>query len=524
MKINRYIKISTAVILALCILMSALPVSGASSSYSSLKKNSDYHYGIDVSKWNGDLDWAKLKEQGVEFAFIRIGTYSNSGGKLDEKFKQNVKSCVENGIEFGVYVYTHVYKHAKAKACARWVAKKLKSMGNYCKDKDTIQVAYDIEDSTFKTAVSNKKITKTYLQNSIIKFTNVIKNKGYVPVVYSYESFFNDYLNITALQNKNIKIWYARWPNKSKLDVTIPYVMSNNTSPEIWQYASSYYINGVLLDTDVCYDDFYDYDNEDSKLTVSGLKDSYAYNSNGVKPKIEVYNGKTLLTEDTDYTLKYFSNKSSGIGRIKIIRYNKSGNYVETKTVKFIIRPKKVSNLSATASATSVNLSWNKLSGAKNYKVFMYDEDSESYILMAKTTDTSYKIGGLSSGKKYTFAIKAGKEIEGKVYYSNYNEISKYTKFKKMTINSLLSEEEGNITVKWEPVDRDNDGYEVQYSTNSSFKKSKTKTKLTTNNAKKIIRNLTSGKKYYVRVRSYLEKGSKTVYSVYSDALSIEVK
>ncbi|MCH5304614.1 MAG: hypothetical protein J1E41_07100, partial [Ruminococcus sp.] len=95
---------------------------------SSIKKNYDFHYGIDVSKWNSSLNMNKIKKADVEFAFVRVGWYDNSGGHLDVRFKENIKKCAENGIEFGVYVYSYVYKAKDTEKCAKWVHKQLKAM------------------------------------------------------------------------------------------------------------------------------------------------------------------------------------------------------------------------------------------------------------------------------------------------------------------------------------------------------------------------------------------------------------
>ncbi|MGN0489109.1 MAG: GH25 family lysozyme [Ruminococcus sp.] len=415
-----------AIILIFAAIISAFPASAAVS-YESIKKNPGFHYGIDVSKWNGDLDWDALKKKGIEFAYIRVGMYDNKGGHLDEKFQKNVKGCVENGIEFGVYVYSNVYKHNKVKSCAKWVSKQIEKLGNYTKDKNTIQVAYDIEDSSLANAVINKKISKSYLQKSVIKFSNAIKNKGYIPVVYSYESFFTNYLNLSDLQNRGYRIWFARWPNVNSLDTTKKYIMPNNTNPDVWQYSSSFYINGVNLDTNVCYDDFYDYTKENSKVTVTGLKDIYSYSSKGVEPEISVYYKNTLLTKNVDYKLKYFSNKSPGIGRIKIIRY-KNGEYQDTKTVKFTIKATKVKKLTAVAKNTSIKLSWNQHIGASYYKIYEYCDETNRYEYIYTTDETNITFIELNRNTEYSYKVSAVTKINSNIYEGKKAKVTAKTK------------------------------------------------------------------------------------------------
>ncbi len=415
-----------AIILIFATIVSTFPASAATS-YESIKKNPDFHYGIDVSKWNGDLDWDALKEKGIEFAYIRVGSYDNKGGHLDEKFKNNVKKCVESGIEFGVYVYSYVYKHSKVKSCANWVNKQLEKLGNYTKDKETIQVAYDIEDSSFVKAINKKKISKNYLHKSVLKFTNTIKNKGYIPVVYSYESFFTDYLKLTDLQRKGNRIWYARWPSIKRLDTTKKYLLPNNTYPDVWQYSSSFYINGVNLDTNVCYEDFYNYSKENSKVTVSGLDPLYSYSSKGVEPNISVYYKGDLLEKNVDYKLKYFSNKAPGTGRIKILRY-KNGEYQDTKTVKFTIKATKVKNLKATPNKTSIKLSWSEHVGVSSYKIYEYCEETNRYEYIYTTDDTDITFIELNRNTKYSYKVSAVTKIKGKSYEGTKAVISARTK------------------------------------------------------------------------------------------------
>ena len=70
--------------------------------------------GIDVSYWQGTIDWAKVKKAGVDFAIIRCGFGSNAKDNDDTKFAANVRGCVKNGIPYGVYLYSHANTVSKA--------------------------------------------------------------------------------------------------------------------------------------------------------------------------------------------------------------------------------------------------------------------------------------------------------------------------------------------------------------------------------------------------------------------------
>ncbi len=517
---KKLLRILTALSLTAVFLMSVFAVNAVT--FQSIPKNYAFHYGVDVSKWNGNLKWNKLRDSGVDFAFIRVGYYDNDGGHIDTKFKTNVKNCVENGIEFGVYVYSYVYKISEAKKCAKWVHKQIKSMGNYTKNKGIIPVAYDIEDSYQANALIRGKISKSYLQDSVQKFCDKTKGYGYIPVVYSYENFFKDYLYLDKFQKNNVRIWYARWPSAKELDITVKRKMFNKTNPDIWQFASTYTIDNVVLDTNVAYDDFYDYSKENSTLTINGLNNIYSYKKKGVQPAFTVYEGETKLKKGTDYKAFYFNNKSSGRARIKIVRF-KNSKYIETKTFFFTILPPKVSGVKVTPSTDEINIKWNKVSGASYYQIFEYDTTDGEYNEIDTSYTNSYENFFLTEGTKYQLRVRAVLEIGDQIYYGEPTDFTAYTKYKKVSLISADSYKKGKVNLTWNSKTSDCLGYEVQYSTDSSFKSYK---KLTVNSAEteELSINLKSKKTYYFRIRSYNNIDDKKVYSLYSRTLSTKIK
>lgn len=490
-------------------------------SYKSISKTPKYRYGVDVSQWNGDLDWSVLRKSGVEFAYIRIGYYHSNGGTVDYRFEQNVKNCVENGIDFGVYVYSYVYKHSETVQCAKWVHSVLASMGNYTKDKDTIQVAYDIEDEVQKNAVERGAVSRSYMHNGVQKFCDKVESYGYIPVVYSFQSFFNDYVYLDKFQSKGIRIWYAVWPYLP--NVKQKCIMFNDTYADVWQYSSTTTINGGVFDANVCYTDFYDYSKEDSKLKLEGIKTSYPYKKDGVKPSFKLYSGKTLLKKGTDYKLFYFNNKATGRARMKIVRY-KNGKFFETKTVIFYIQPVAVKNLKATPGRTSVALKWEGLKGASSYQVFEYDSYDKTYNLIDTVKTTSYTDYFLDEANEYKFKVRAVAKIEGKTVYGSYSQISASTRYKKVDLKSVKSKKKSEAIVNWTAKTSDTKGYWVEYSTDKSFK-NKLKEKIKgMDNSSLTLKKLKSGSKYFVRVRSYNFVNKKPFYSLYSDVKTIKVK
>lgn len=516
---KKHLRIIAPLLIIFSLLLSSFTCNAKS--FKSFSKSPKYRYGVDVSEWNGDLNWNTLRKNGVEFAYIRIGYYHSGGGTVDNKFEQNIKRCVESGIDFGIYVYSYVYKHSETVACAKWVHKVLSSMGNYAKDKDTIQIAYDIEDEVQKNAVEKGRVSKAYMHNGVQKFCNTVKSYGYIPVVYSFQSFFGDYLYLDKFQSKGVKIWYAVWPYSPNVKQRL--VMNNDTYADVWQFSSTTVIDGTVFDANVCYSDFYNYSKEDSKLKLKGIKTSYPYKKDGVKPSFKLYSGNTLLKKGTDYKLFYFNNKATGRARMKIVRY-KNGKFFETKTVIYYIQPVAVKNLKAKPGRNTVALKWDKLNGALSYQVYEYDSFDKSYNLIDTVKTNSYTDYFLDEATEYKFKVRAVTKIEGKTVYGNYSNITASTRYKAVELKSVKSAKKSEAMVKWTAKTSNTKGYWIEYSTYKNFKnKQKLKVKGMENSFAKLTK-LESGKKYYVRVRSYNFVNTKPFYSLYSAVKNVKVK
>ena len=148
--------------------------------------------GIDVSKWQGDIDYEKVKEAGVEFVFIKLGGQNGIDGDyyLDPKFERNIEGFKNVGIPVGLYFYTYANSIQNAKSDALWVINQVK---NY---KIDLPIAFDWENwSSFnKFHVSFNTLTK-----SAGEFIKTLKEHGYEGMLYSCKNYLeqiwlaNDY-------------------------------------------------------------------------------------------------------------------------------------------------------------------------------------------------------------------------------------------------------------------------------------------------------------------------------------------
>ena len=131
--------------------------------------------GIDVSKWQGTINWQSVAADGVEFAMIRLGYGTKNGGAPDPKFRQNMESALAAGIDAGVYFYGTAVTEEAARAEAHFVLTALEPW----RGRLAYPVAYDAEDSAQETLTKNK------LTAVIAAFCDTVRAAGWYPMVYT---------------------------------------------------------------------------------------------------------------------------------------------------------------------------------------------------------------------------------------------------------------------------------------------------------------------------------------------------
>ena len=200
--------------------------------------------GIDVSKWQGDIDWKKVSMSGIDFAMIR-SSFGNM--HTDEKLAENVAGCEKYGIPYGFYHYSYADSVKEARKEARYFLSVIK------KYSPEYPIVLDIENDHFK-SMSRKQVT-----NIILAFVKEIENAGYYVSIYSFAKFFNDYVDMSKIQNYDI--WIACWGDEERLNSFYdgPYGM--------WQYSATGSVNGIAGEVDLDYA----YKNYPDKIRKSGL-------------------------------------------------------------------------------------------------------------------------------------------------------------------------------------------------------------------------------------------------------------
>lgn len=186
--------------------------------------------GLDVSQFQGVIDWSQVKNAGYQFAMLRAGY---GYGTVDEQFHRNASECNRLGIPIGVYWFCYALNPEiaaqEADGCLNTVSK-------YRLD---YPVCYDIEQATINYAAENGVTITPALATNIVKsFCNRIEARGYFAMYYSNRNFLNTYF--PADLSKRYALWYAYYNNTF-----------DGTDCGIWQSTSQGNVPGIAGNVDL---------------------------------------------------------------------------------------------------------------------------------------------------------------------------------------------------------------------------------------------------------------------------------
>ncbi len=195
-------------------------------------------YGIDVSKYQGEIDFEKVAKDGVRFVFIRAGWCGYDGlitAGFDSYFKRNIEEAKKHGISVGVYLYSYAKTVQSAKIAAKSLLEIIKPY------KIDYPVVFDFEDSTLYK--DNDKELNSEICNA---FLSDIEAAGYYAMLYSYTYFLDNYLNLDALNRYDI--WVADYRG----------YVGFKGEYGIWQHSSTGSVPGISgnVDLNIAYKDY----------------------------------------------------------------------------------------------------------------------------------------------------------------------------------------------------------------------------------------------------------------------------
>ena len=264
--------------------------------------------GIDVSSWQGNIDWNTVKNSGqVDFVIIRCGWGNNDSSQNDAYWLRNASECKRLGIPFGVYIYSYACNTSYAVSEADHVLAQLNAAGL-----SPSQVAYPIYLDLEQQSKSNNRpcgidnwnnevlLSNGDLANIAQAFCNRIASAGYTPGIYANLNWWNNYLTSSVFDN------YERWV--AQYNSSCWY--EGNYS--LWQYASDGTVPGISGYVDMNLD----YANRTRNLSFASTSArGMVKNTTGkaLKSEVTITLGGRTLKEGTDYTLTYNNSSSAPV-------------------------------------------------------------------------------------------------------------------------------------------------------------------------------------------------------------------
>lgn len=193
------------------------------------------HKGIDVSRYQGTIDWKKVADSGVEFAFVRVGVrgYGTEGKlTLDEKYKTNIEGASKAGIKVGVYFFSQAITEEEAKEEADLVLDAIAGLNV------TYPIVYDVEKTGAKEGRMNQLTVEERTRMAHV-FIDRIKEAGYTPMIYANMEMWSILINMSEFED--VDKWYAYYSPV----VYFPYEYA------IWQYSDTGTVPGITGDVDL---------------------------------------------------------------------------------------------------------------------------------------------------------------------------------------------------------------------------------------------------------------------------------
>lgn len=192
------------------------------------------HKGIDVSKHQGEIDWAKVAADGVEFAFIRVGNRGYGSGAIvdDPQFEANIVGAISNGIRVGVYFFSQAITEEEALEEAGYV---LERVAPY---KITCPIVLDVEKVSDSEARMNK-ISKEQRTANTLTFLKAVEAAGYKTMLYHNMEMATLKMDMTQLED------YEKWFAYYNKELYYPYAYS------VWQYSDKGKVDGISGDVDM---------------------------------------------------------------------------------------------------------------------------------------------------------------------------------------------------------------------------------------------------------------------------------
>ena len=274
--------------------------------------------GIDVSKWNGNIDWKSVKNSGIDYVIIRAGYGSST---VDPQFKNYVEGAKNAGLKIGVYWFSYATNAANAKIEAQ---KCLDTLAPY-KNSITYPVFFDFEYESVNYANKNGvTVTKNLATQMANEFLNTIKSQGYTTGIYTNKDFSNTYFSSDLLYSNNL--WVAQYSSTNTFGK--PYNM--------WQYSETGRVPGISGNVDLNYtclkmNNSNSTNNDNTTNTPSTSSEKGVTTDNLNFRKEASTSSSIIATIPKNTTIEIIDKSTSSWYKIK---YQSNTGYVSSKYVK----------------------------------------------------------------------------------------------------------------------------------------------------------------------------------------------
>lgn len=461
--------------------------------------------GVDVSKWNGTIKWAEVKNAGIDFAFVRTSYrgYEKGGLAADAYAASNMKNADAAGIKVGAYIFSQAISVKEAREEADYLVKSVK--GYHI----TMPLVFDYEyydgGRLAAARLSNRQRTDICLA-----FCERVAAAGYAPLVYANKSMLKDDLYASEISSK-YPVWLAHYT--SSTDYSGDY--------SFWQYTEAGHVTGINGNVDLNF--WYAPPGNGTmsvttppKTKLSGKAESY--------DKVKLSWKK--VPEASGYIIYRYNKSSSSYEKTAVINGAGTTSYMDTgrimaTTYKYYVRVYKTSGGSTAYSAPSNEVS------VKTHST-----------MTGKTNRTSVPVRkgpAVSKGKLKTLGINTGVSITGTngswyritlkvggVKKTGYILKSHITIIRKPTLK-LSSMSSDKIKLTWDKIPGAS-GYEIQRYHSSKKKYVTIKTIKKGSTASYTNSKLKSKTVYKYKIRSYKTVNGRKIYSYYCSAKKTRTK
>ncbi len=417
--------------------------------------------GIDVSAYQEEIDWTKVKTQGIDFAIVKVGgTFFSKNYEInnleeqnaiysDSMFKKHIEGAKQAGLMVGVYYFSQAVTESESIEEAQWVLEKIKGYDL------ELPVFMDYEYERF----SNYRIdslSKDVRTANAKAFFKTIEDAGYNAGFYSNVNFLENEIDGEYISN-NYFTWVARY------NPVCDYVNGYNA----WQYTDNGKVVGILKGKTTVDCNFWYLNNNPVETCEKSIvnceiqltEDCLKYDPQVChKPGVTVtYQGNTL-TEGVDYKVDYIKNNLPGNAYAYV---QGIGEYRDYALKCFAIETEKPEPVKLTApsvkamnveSSGKPKLTWNAVNGAEKYEIYRAMTKTGTYQYMYSTSGTSYTNTSAKAETTYYYKVRA---VSTKTEFVNSDFSSVVTRtcdLAQPTIKVTSVASSGKPRVTWTPV------------------------------------------------------------------------